>query len=237
MSEFLPIQLPSKCIPYEVGSDQITVRPYVGSDEILLSQINPVNVEAKFLQVLRSVVRGINVEKLTLGDRLYIILWEYINSYNEYMKVRTVCSHCLETIEPMIDLRLLEKVELPDSFQQPFHCPLPSGKSVDLRLLTVADQIEIEKFPNKAESYLFKWARSMVSEMDVLARMHELKGYGVRDIATIRAFHEKMFHGPDMTTKFTCPKCGEEEEVEVPFRLDFFFPDGQALTDTFGAGI
>jgi hypothetical protein len=206
----------------------------MGKDEILLAQINPVNVEAKYLQVLRDIVQGVEVEKLTLGDRLYIILWEYINSYNEYMKVRTVCSHCLETIEPMIDLRTLEIEFLQDGFQQPHHLPLPSGKSVDLRLLNVGDQIEIEKFRG-ADSYMFKWARSMVSEKDVLARMEELKTMGVRDLATIRAWHEKMYHGPNMMAKFNCPRCQGEEDVEVPFRFDFLFPDGQALTDTFGA--
>jgi len=203
----------------------------------VLEQINPVNVESKYLQVLRSIVQGIDVTQLTLGDRLYIILWEYINSYSDFMKVRTVCTHCLESIEPMIDLKKLEKVELPENFQQPYHLPLPSGGSVDLRLLTVGDQIEIEKFPNTAESYLFKWARSIVSDKSVVEMMYDLKKFGAKDLATIRSWHEKMYHGPDMVTKFQCPKCGSEEEVEVPFRLDFIFPDGQALTDTFGAGI
>jgi len=234
MSEFLPIQLPSRCIPYGVSQEEITVRPYMGSDEIVLAQINPVNVESKYLQVLRDVVRGIDVTELTLGDRLYIILWEYVNSYNEHMKVRTVCTHCLESIEPMINLTKLEKVELPKDFAQPYHLVLPSGGSVDLRLLTVGDQIEIEKFPNAAEAYLFKWARSIVSEKSVVEMMYDLKKFSAKDLATIRSWHEKMYHGPDMSTKFQCPKCGNEEDVEVPFRLDFIFPDGQALTDTFG---
>jgi hypothetical protein len=207
----------------------------VGGDEIVLSQINPVNVESKYLQILRDVVQGIDVTKLTMGDRLYIILWEYINSYSEYMKVRTVCTQCFSDIEPMIDLRKLEKVLLPDSFQQPDHVILPSGKSVDLRLLTVGDQMEIEKFPNSGEAYLFKWARSIVSEKPVMDRFYELKTYSGRDMAKIRAWHEQMYHGPDMVTKFQCPKCSCEEDVEVPFRLDFFFPDGKTLTDTFGA--
>jgi len=237
MSEFLPIQLPSKCIPYDVEPNDITVRPYMGKDEMVLAQINPVNVESKYLQVLRDVVRGIDVTQLTMGDRLYIILWEYINSYNEYMKVRTVCSHCLGTVEPMIDLRTLEVETLPDSFQQPYHLQLPSGKSVHLRLLTVGDQIEIEKFPNADEAYLYKWARSVVSDKPVMDRLYELKEFSGRDMATVRSWHEKMYHGPNMSTTFQCPKCSQEEEVDVPFRLDFIFPDGQALTDTFGAGI
>ena len=233
MSEYLPIQLPSKCIPYDVSPEAIRVRPYMGRDEIVLSQINPVNVESKFIQILRDVVQGIEVEKLTLGDRLYIILWEYINSYSEYMKVRTVCTHCFESIEPMIDLRKLERIDLPNEFVQPYTLSLPSGESVDLRLLTVGDQIEIEK-RKVSDGYLFKWACSIVSDDDVLGRMNKLRGMGVRDIATIRAWHEKRFHGPDMVTQVQCPHCGEEEEVEVPFRLDFLFPDGEALTDTFG---
>jgi hypothetical protein len=134
----------------------------------------------------------------------------------------------------MIDLRKLEKVMLPESFQQPYHLLLPSGKSVDLRLLTVGDQIEIEKFPDSGDAYLFKWARSIVSENPVMDRLYELKSCSSKDTAAIRAWHEQMYHGPDMVTTFQCPKCSCEEEVDVPFRLDFFFPDGKTLTDTFG---
>jgi len=133
----------------------------------------------------------------------------------------------------MIDLRTFERIDLPDSFAQPHALLLPSGETVSIRLLTVGDQIQIEK-RKASDAYMFTWACSIVSDDDVIGRMAKLNKMNVRDIATIRSWHEQRFHGPDMSVKFQCPRCGEEEEVDVPFRLNFFFPDGQTLTDTFG---
>lgn len=240
MSEcFLPINLPSKCTLYDgVKPEDITIRAYQGKDAIFLAEINPVNLVQKFLLVLKNVIRGINPEDLTLGDRFYIMLWECINSYTDIIKVSTTCTYCLKEIDIDVDLKKLDVVELPYDFKQPYEVKLPSGKVVKLRLLTTKDEIELEKFEeNSDEGLLFRYARSIVDDQDVLKRIEDLRNVSAKDIATIEAFHEKFYHGPDMITHFTCPKCGKEDELTVPFRLDFFFPYGRALTDTFGKGI
>lgn len=241
MSTFLPINLPSKCIPYEdIKEEDITIRAYTAKDEIFLAEINPINLESKYLLLLKDVVNGIDPKRLTLGDRLYIMIWEYINSYSPTTRLSTVCSHCLDEVDIIVDLTKLEKIELPDTFKQPYEISLPDLKKVvKVRLLTIQDEIEIEKFEKKNKnSHLYRYARSIVSETDVLSRLETIeKMMSARDLVAIRTFHEKFYHGPDMNTSFTCPKCGEEDEVVVPFRLEFLYPHGKALTDTFGAGI
>jgi len=238
---FLPINLPSKCIPYDgIQPENITIRSYQGKDEIFLAEINPTNLSQKFLMVLKNVVRGIDPRRLTLGDRMYIMIWEYINSYSDTAKIKgVVCSHCWEDNEVTVNLLNLNKIELPDDFTQPYMIKLPvSGKEVGLRLYTIEDEIETEKFEKKnPEGYLYQLARSIVSEDPVLRRMEELSTLDTKDIAKIRAFHEKFHHGVDMRTIYTCPKCGEEDELEVPFRFDLIYPVGKTLTDTFGEGI
>jgi len=242
MSEFLPVNLPSKCLPYEgIDSSNVMIRAYQGRDEVFLAEINPINIEQKFLQVLKNVIKGIDPELLTLGDRLYIIIWECINSYTEVVKVKTICTHCLHDIEVSVDLRELEVIPLPDDFKQPYEVTLPiSRKIVHLRLLNTRDEIEILKFgKDNDSSLLYRYARSIVSDKDVLERMKELENLEAKDLTTIRAFHEKFCHGPDMNAKIICPNpnCGEEGDVDVPFRLDFLFPDGKVLRESFGEGI
>lgn len=239
MSEYLPVNLPSKCLPYEgINPSDIKIRAYQGRDEIFLAEINPINIEQKFLLVLKNVVEGIDPKLLTLGDRLYVIIWECINSYTEILRMKTMCSHCLKEIEVSVDLRKFEKITLPDDFKQPYEVKLPSDKIVHLRLLNIQDEIEIQKFEKNDDSgLLYRYARSIVDDRDVLERMEELKGLDAKDVATIRAFQEKFYHGPDMKVEIKCPECGEEEWIEVPFRLDLIFPDGEALRSAFGAGI
>jgi hypothetical protein len=236
---YLPINLPSNCITYEgIKPEDITIRAYQGKDAIFLAEINPINLAQKFLLVLNNVVRGIDPKRLTLGDRLYIMIWECINSYTDIVRVSTVCTNCLQEIEINVDLKNLNRIELPDTYKQPYEVSLPSGKKINLRLLTLEDEIEIEKWGKKNEdSLLFRYARSIVDEDDVLKRMETLRSMGTKDIVTIEAFHDKFFHGPDMSADFVCPKCKEADKVSVPFRLDFFFPYGRTLGDTFGKGI
>lgn len=235
--QYFPVDLPSKCFPYAgLKQGDIQIRPYNGEDEQILAQINPSNLERNFLQVLSRVVKGIDPKNLTLGDRSYLIILEYINSYCEQIKVNSICSHCLNPVDFSVDLRTLHVTSLPDNYVQPVQVHLPvSQKNVGLRLLTVADEIEIEKFQQKAEgAYLYRWARS-IDGVDPVEQSLEMKTWSAKDIARIRLFHEQMFHGPDTFVKVLCPKCGQEEDVSVPFRLDFFLPVGSVLRDCFGA--
>ena len=85
MDDHLPINLPSRCLTYRdsenksVNPSNVKVRTYQGSDEIYLAQINPINLERNYFEVLKSVLFGIDPLQLTLGDRMYLILWEYVN--------------------------------------------------------------------------------------------------------------------------------------------------------------
>jgi hypothetical protein len=235
---FLPISLPSQCLTYpEVSVDSIKARAYQGSEEELLSQINPLNLERNYLEVMKRVIQGVDPAKLTLGDRLYFIVWECINSYMDIVKVKTVCSNCLQEVEIPVDLKKLAVIKLPDDYKEPYEISLPSGEQVKLRLLTVEDEIEIEKYQKKhGKSHNYRYARSIVGDDNIVEKLKKVEEMQARDKATIRAFHEKFYHGPDFYYKYICPNpnCGEEDELEVPFRFEFLFPIGETLTQTFG---
>lgn len=240
MSTYLSINLPSKCLPYEgIDPANITIRAYTAKDEIFLSEINPTNLESKYLMVLKEVLLGIDPKLLTLGDRLYIMIWEYIKSYSSIVKVPVVCSHCLEESTIPIDLLNLDKLDLPDNFLE--RCKvklLDKDKEITLRLLTIEDEIAIEQYEKKhRDGHLYRYARSVVSDADILSVLSDIEKLSAKDFAKIRAFQTKFYHGPDMDTTFKCPQCGEEDDVTVPFRLEFLYPYGKTLTDAFGEGI
>lgn len=240
MSEYLPISWPSKCLVYEgVDVDSITVRAYQGRDEVYLSQINSTNLERNYFELLKDLIRGLDPKNLTLGDRLYLIVWECINSYTNIIQVRSICSECIEEIDVAVDLKKLDVTHLPDDFKQPYEITLPvSNKKISLRLFTVTDEIAVEKYNQKhKDGLLYRYARSVVTEDDLLAVLAQFNEMHAKDFTAIRAWHEKFYHGPNMEAVVSCPKCDEEVTVDVPFRLDFFFPDGDALRSTFGKGV
>jgi len=240
MNEFLPINLPSRCKLYEgVEPGGVSIRAYQGQDEILLAQINPVNLERNYLAILRGLIRGVRPELLTLGDRLHIIIWECINSYTDIIKLQTICPSCVKEVEISVDLKELDTQYLQEDFEQPYEVELPvSGEKVALRLLTVADDVEFEKYnQTHDDGMLYRYARTIVTEQNILQVLERMKHMAAKDILRIMAFHDKFYHGPIMEASFVCPKCGVEGRTDVPFQYDFLFPDGSSIEESYGKGI
>lgn len=235
---YLPVQLPSGCRAYiNIAPEDITVRPYTGEDESILAQINPTNIEKNFLVILSRVLSGIDPKLLTLGDRLYLILWLYINSYSETVRVKQVCSHCLQEQEFTVDLRKFNIKVLDPELHIPTSVTLPvSGTTVHLRPLNVGDEVAAEKLATSGtDVHLYRYARSIVGQDDPVGKMTEMKKWPAKDVARIRYYHDvEADHGPIMASILPCPNCGQEEEVSVPFRFDFFYPEGTALRACFG---
>lgn len=239
IENYFSINLPSRCMVYKgVKPEDIKIRAYTGKEEIYLSEITYDNLELKFLSVLKQIITGIDPKDITLGDLQYIITWEYARSYTNIVKVPTRCSFCMQEIEATVDFGELDVVTLPDDFKQPYEKTLPSGKKVNLRLLTIGDSIAIQELGGKTgDVALSRCALSLVDGDDVLARMEKLSAGPISDIAAIRAFHEEFYHGPNMNAKFVCPKCERTDRVEVPFRFDFIYPRNTGLAIYFGKGI
>lgn len=239
LENFHVVTLPSRCLPYDgVNPGDVMARSYLGRDEIYLAEITPDNLDQKFLHVMTNTIQGLDPSAMTLGDREYFILWEYIRSYSKFLGLKLMCVNCCKEVEIKVDLSELDVIQLPEDYKQPYRVTLPSGTEVDLRLLTVADEIAANEFAQKSnEALIFRCARSVVEEGGIVEKMEMLKSLPASDLATIRAFHERFHHGPDMRATFKCPSCGQEDIIDVPFRLEFLFPRGETLTGAFGERI
>ena len=235
---FVDLVLPSgKKVYGDIGAVQI--RPFKGKDERLIAELTYNNFEKKFLTVLRQVIRGIDPEKLTIGDRLYILVWEAIHSYTSLYPIKFPCSTCLQEIEYEVDLSKLEIISLPTEFKEPYLVTLPSGDNINLRLFRVDDEMKIADYENGGNSsWLYRYALSIVDDKKgVWDRVIYLENINSQDLAAIRAFHEKFYHGPKMQSNYDCPKCGSKGVVEVPFRIEIIFPYGETLTRHFGTRV
>ncbi len=237
---FLPISLPSRCIPYEgIEPDSIKIRPYTGADEVFLSEINILNQTSKFLLVLERVIQGIDPHLLTAGDKLYIMIWEYINSYSEIVYETDYCSGCMQEVKFVVDLAKMDSVQLQEDLVVPVPIPMDDGDPLLVRLLTIDDEIHIQDYATKhPDGHLYKLARLMVDpNKDLLERKEWLAKSPAKVLAKIRGRLAELYHGPSLSANVTCPGCGREDVIEVPFRFEFLFPTGQTLTDNFGTGV
>lgn len=223
---YLSITLPSRCKPYpDVNPADIKIRPYRGKDELLLSEITIDNLDKKYLMVLEQVMKGINPSRLTLGDRLYIMITEYINSYSNTVDIEFMCGSCFTSNTAAVDLSNLDVITLPDDYKEPVPVLLPSGKTVNMKLLSITDEIDCRQYELQTQESgtLFRLAKSWVDNRDVLARLKDLEEFDAKDTREMRKFAITYAHGPDMRAPAKCAKCGEVNELSIPFRFDFIF--------------
>lgn len=239
---YLPLNLPSKGLPYQdlpnFNLSEVKIRTLKGKDEKLLAELTYDNFERKFLVVLRNIVKGIDPEKLTIGDRLYILIWEAINSYSKDFDVEHTCENCFEKIISTIDLSSLEVIELPSDFKEPYSIKLSNGDTINVRLFRVEDEIKISDYEKTNNpSWVYRYALALIDDKGIWDRVNYLENLDVKDFAKIRAFHDKFYHGPKMEAKYVCQKCGGSGLVPVPFRIEMLFPYGKTLTKYFGNAV
>lgn len=241
MSEvFLPITLPSQCLVYkDVDPSQIGVRTLKGKDELLIAEMSGSNFDKKFLILLKNVLKGIDPEKLTTGDKLYITIWLVINSYSKIFPIEFECEHCWQKAEYQVDLSTLKTNDLPGNFKEPYTVKLPkAGVEVDLRLLRYSDLLKVSEMEKQGKNpWIRQFALSLVNDKNLFEKEEFLENLDGSDLAVIRCFHEKFFHGPKMEVVYECPKCGGTGVMPVPFRLEMLLPFGKRLEQYIGDAI
>ena len=232
MSKFVELTLPSGCRLYnDVDPAKVKIRTLQGKDQKLLAELNYDNFERKILALLENVVQGIKPEDLTVGDRLYILVWEAINSFGRSYPIQAVCEHCGSPVNVDVDLAQINSVELDPSYMEPYSVELRDGHSIKMRLYRVRDEIKVADFEKAGKNaFLYRLGISLTDDRrNDIERMMVLEESDADDIARMRAFHTKFEHGPKMEYKYECPDCGGVGLTPVPFRIDFILPVGETL--------
>jgi hypothetical protein len=231
MENYVTIELPSKNKVYSGVAGPIQIRTFKGKDEKIIAEITAENFEKRIVTVLKGVLQGIDPIKLTLGDRLFLILWETINSYGKDFMVSYECPKCWETKDYNVDLSKIEIQNLPDDFVEPFEVQLPVSKTIaKLRLLRVEDLLKIDELTKaKKNVWLYRYALTLVNDQNVWDNMEYLENMDSADIKVIRAFQDKHIHGPKLEAPFECQNCGATGIMPVPFRLEMLLPYGKNL--------
>lgn len=241
--EYQRLYLPSVFRTYEgVDPEKVGIRTFKGKDEKMIASLSYENFESKFNDIFSGVIVGLDVKNMTLGDRLYVLLWEVINSYSKTVPFNHTCSEgtCRFESTYEVDLTEIAVAELSDKYKEPIKTSLSNGNTVDLRLLTVKDELKVSEYEKnfKEDGWLYRYALTIVDDskkdLEKLAFISELSS---ADVATIRAHQEVFFHGPKMEVRVTCSKCGAQEVVPLPFRIEYILPNGPSLRAYFRGAV
>ena len=237
--KYFVLDMPSKLLPYGGVVKQIEARMLRGRDEKLIGELTIQNFESKFAVLLKQVIRGIEPEELTIGDRFFVLTWLAINCYSNIYPVSGPCVLCFRDINVDVDLGQLEKVYLGDKYSEPHELQLIDGNKIKLRQYRVKDQIQYMDYLGRKqqENIIYKLAQTLVDEKDMAEKIAYLEELTTQDLALIRAFHDKYFHGVKMEYTYKCPKCGGTGMMPVPFRLDIIFPEGSTVARALGRSV
>jgi len=219
------IELPSKCAVYNITPDQFQIRTLTGADEMALSELTSRNFETKLCTVMDRFIDGISSKDLTVGDRLYLLIWQKIQSYGSDYRVNDfICGGCAMNKSHTFDLALMETKEL-GKFDDTV--TLSDGTKVTLRPMLVRDELLVSKYEsNGNSSWLYRLALTIVdAEKDIMELVSWLGELPAVDIKEIRNWHKSVEHGTIMELEYECPTCGWRGQVAIPFRPDLLISE------------
>jgi hypothetical protein len=245
------VDLPSQGLGYEEGhplhgKDTIEIRYMTAKDEDILSSRTLLKKGLAIERFLDNIIvdKGIKAGSLLTGDRNAITIAARISGYGAEYDTHINCPSCMEKAPLSFDLgkqtihrsTLNEKINLRHSETGNFLTTMPLSKfNVEFKLLKGRDELYLTQLMsnknkgNAPESSLTDQYKRMIVSIEGQQNREAINRYvnvmPARDSRHLRACYKLANPDVKVTENFNCPSCGHEEEVEVPFGADFFWPD------------
>tara|TARA_R110002124_G_scaffold208961_1_gene375317 strand:+ start:190 stop:1041 length:852 start_codon:yes stop_codon:yes gene_type:complete len=244
------VDLPSKGNYSEThplhGQEVIEMRFMTAKEEDILSSQTLLKKGLAIERMLDSLIidKSIKAQDLLVGDRNALIIAARISGYGANYKTQIACPGCGDRTHFDFDLSAQQINESRESEELNtkrlpngnFTTVMPYSKfNIEFKLLDGKD----EQFLTKLASDKKKRKMNETSLTDQFKQMiASIEGHRDRPIVTkyvdnmptLDSRHLKAAYkvaSPDIkiTSNFECNSCSYNEEMEVPFNTDFFWPD------------
>jgi len=245
------VELPSKGLAYKEGhplhnKEVIEIRYMTAKDEDILTSQSLLKKGLAVDRFLQNILvdRTINVQDLVVGDRNAIIVAARESGYGSNYDTKVSCPACGEKNDMSFDLQnkkitepvIDEALGITKTENGTFKVTLPLSKhTVELKLLTGKDEFFLSKLSNTKkknrveESAMTDQYKLMVIGIEGHTDKSLINRYvdnmPTRDSRYLRKAYKAISPNLEIKQEFTCGSCGHEQELEVPFGADFFWPD------------
>lgn len=227
---------PSKMRLYPEGT-VIEARPLKVLDVKLLSSMNEKNFDKVINEVLTRTVRGIDINKILVADKYYLIFWLRANTYKDSSyTMKFHCSKCESESEYNFTLDCLDINYLSDSVDFSRELTLPLCKSkVMFKLPNLGDEEKLEQFKNSFSKSMRDMDPEVLAVANVLTKVdgEELSLYQKYeflvnlfpgDYAYVESYIESFDIGIAHEMEVKCNKCGGTSPMGISFHKEFFIP-------------
>jgi len=253
------VDLPSRGMYYPSnhplhGVESIEIKHMTAKEEDILSSQALIRKGIAIDRMLQSILidKDIQVKDLLIGDKNALTVAARVTGYGADYLTKVTCPACSSEQEFDFDLTDVDLIgasfnrdELNEQLQgvkvtenNTFLVDLPKSEhTVELKMLTGADEDKLTKFQNQKNKQAGKNATSTLLTDTLKSIIISIAGVKDRkqinqfvdnmpamDSRYLRGVYQKLVPNIDMTQSFTCNDCGHEQDLEVPVTTDFFWP-------------
>jgi len=242
------IELPSKGLIYPEGhplsKGQVEIKYMTAKEEDILASQNLIRKGVVLDKLFESIVvdKDVNIGDIFIGDKNAILLATRILGYGAEYKVEVSDPFSGEPQKVTIDLSKVQTKEVDETLlnrENSYSYTLPSGKNIKFRLLTHKDEQDINaeiqalnrltKGDNVVSQDVTTRLRYMITEVDGnddkgFINKFVREGLLARDSRSLRNYVQEISPDLDLRFNFVSDITGEEEALDIPFGVSFFYP-------------
>ncbi len=216
------VEVPSRGLPYFGAEGPVKIRPLTFEDEKSLTtggrnpNFNPAN------HLLSRCVVDLDVNKLVLIDKLYLLIKVREISYGKDYKVGVVCNQC--TAENTLDLQLdqLAVKQVPEDFDfagNTVYLPTIKKEAV-ISTLTVAQEKLVDVRQITANLWRFIKKIGDVDNPGIIAKIVEK--LPIADMHVMVKALSLSDYGVQPHVMYKCDSCGTANKIGLPLDENFF---------------
>jgi hypothetical protein len=226
------------------GKNTIEIKFMTAKEEDILTNKSLIKKGVVIDRLLQSLIvdKSIKVEELLVGDKNAIMVAARISGYGPEYSFSLTCPECQEKSQEVFDLQEVrmkdvsepEDIDVKSVSPGLFSTVLPRSKiEVVFRLLNGKDEAEVTKsfISSKSTEHesnsTAQLKRILVSANGVSDRRELsmfINNMPAIDARHLRSLVNDLSPNIEMKNDFSCSSCDYEEEVEIPFTVEFFWP-------------
>tara|TARA_A100001391_G_scaffold160336_1_gene118919 strand:- start:3948 stop:4802 length:855 start_codon:yes stop_codon:yes gene_type:complete len=243
------VDLPSKGQFYPQGSplhgvESLEIRHMTAKDEDILVNKSYITKGVVLDRLLQSVLvdKTVSVDDLLVGDKNALLVAARITGYGPEYNTKVLCPACGSISENAFDL---DEVSSTQANTDLYKASQTANGTFLLTLPNSGVEIQIRPFTGRDEKNIINSNKMRKkNKLPELGLTDQMKKYIVsvngsenkKDISDfvdvmpaldsryLRGAYKEVIPNVDLAQHFECPECGHEQEMEVPFNTDFFWP-------------
>ena len=245
------VELPSRGLGYPEGhplfeNDVIEIRFMTAKDEDILTSATLLKKGVAIDRFLQNVIvdKSITINELLIGDKNAILIAARSSGYGNLYETQVTCPSCGTKNNLTFDLNNTSVSEsktdpelgITNTTDGTFMVNMPYTKfNVEVRLMTGEDEQQLarnsatrKKNRLQETAMTDQYKRMIVSvnghrDQSVLSRY--IDNMPLMDARHLRLAYKLVAPNVEIKETLTCVSCEHQQEVDVPFGADFFWPD------------